>query len=136
MEYREKMKIARGPKTSWRSLIELSKDESSKVRRAVAENPATPAHVLERLSADGNGQVRREVAKHPNTLESTLSVLSRDPEWDIRLEVVYHPSTPTHVLGKMVLMDKDPYIRSYASEKLTERGVVTPVTGVLIFPLV
>ncbi len=70
---RDRLKIAKNPKTHLEILYYLAEDQDKSVRKAVASNPSTPIHVSEVLAQDDEVDVKIALIKRLTALLPDLS---------------------------------------------------------------
>jgi len=70
---KDRLDLAKDPKTHLEILYYLSDDQDKKVRRAVAGNPSTPVHVSEALATDDDVDVKIALIKRLSELLPDLS---------------------------------------------------------------
>lgn len=70
---KDRLTLAKNPKTHQEILYYLADDEDERVRRAVAANPATPVHVSEVLAHDSDTDVKLALIKRLTALLPDLS---------------------------------------------------------------
>lgn len=75
-------RAAQHPELPHESLVELSHDDSVRVRRSIAQREDTPGDVLQQLAQDVDS-VRGHVARHPNTPADVLVELAKDHPRDL-----------------------------------------------------
>lgn len=70
---KDRLKLAKNPRTHLEILYYLAEDSNTKVRRAVASNPSTPVHVSEVLARDMDVDVRLALVRRLTRLLPDLS---------------------------------------------------------------
>ena len=70
---KDRLNLAKDPKTHLEILYYLADDKDEKVRRAVAANPSTPVHVSETLARDNDVDVKLALIKRLTALLPDLS---------------------------------------------------------------
>jgi uncharacterized protein (DUF2336 family) len=70
---RDRLKVAKDPKTHLEILYYLAEDQDKSVRKAVASNPSTPIHVSEVLAQDSEVDVKIALIKRLTALLPDLS---------------------------------------------------------------
>lgn len=70
---KERMTLAKDPKTHLEILYYLADDTDKKIRQAVAENPSTPLHISETLATDSDINVKIALIKRLSALLPDLS---------------------------------------------------------------
>jgi len=98
--------VAENPNTPIDTLIKLTRDADTWVRRQAAKNPNVPVAVLVRLAEDDN-TVRYAVAQNPNVPIEALTKLGGDIKWFVRRTVAMHPNAPIDSLIKLAWDDDD-----------------------------
>lgn len=119
-------------------LEKLSKDNSSKVRKACVQNPQTPVECLYQLGAEYPKEflenfttqlllidtlkiyqelpreTRLSLAKEPSCPHELLKYLADDPDWEIRQALVSNPNLPKPVLEKLAADSDGDVLREIA----------------------
>ncbi len=101
-------------------LIELSRDEFTRIRNSVVGNTFTPLKTLEELASDPQASVRYQVALNRRTPLSALEKLSQDSDSDVRSALCWNWNRLT---GKIILnlfADQDPKVRSAISDYVSK----------------
>lgn len=70
---KDRLNLAKDPKTHLEILYYLADDQDKKIRRAVAANPSTPVHVSETLASDEDVDVKLALIKRLSALLPDLS---------------------------------------------------------------
>jgi predicted DNA-binding WGR domain protein len=96
-------------------LIQLSKDKSSDVRRAIASNEHSTQEILQVLSKDKNNNVRANVVSNPNCSVDILDKLSNDESTYVLGCVIGNSNTPIELIKKLVY-HKDEDVRTSVAQ--------------------
>ena len=107
--------MASNPGTSPKALLQLAKDQDSRVRNAVANNPNTTVEIYELLIVDTNPAVHKIVAQNPNTPASILNILAGDGYENVRESVAQHFKTSPDTLLQLA-NDADERVRLRVAE--------------------
>jgi len=107
-------------------LMQLAKDKSSDVRRAVASNEKASIGILELLSKDKDENVRANIASNLNCTVDILEKLSNDKETYVLQSVIANLNTPIELIKKFA-SHKDEGVR--ASVAQYSRGNIEILKG-------
>ena len=105
----ERVRLARGSRTSTRDLALLAKDKSYEVRALVALNPNTSSDVLTHLAKSTHPNVLCYVAANPHTPSDALETIWKkvDYTWDLYLKsnaecsLANNPNTPAYIINEL-----------------------------------
>lgn len=100
-----KCKMAKDEYISIEILRLLAKDPDPLIRSMVSQNPLLldEDDTLVSLSLDNDTEVRRGVALNPSVTSKLLIILSKDPDSTVCMAVASHPTTPPSALRDLYL---------------------------------
>lgn len=101
-------------------LVQLSRDNTAKVRRRVAENPRTPIIILAMLASDIDKDVRVGVCDNWSTPAGLLLLLAGDDCPDVRYAIAENSHAPRQILT-VLTRDENAYVAERALKTMARQ---------------